>query len=717
MSITFSDAYTAAVSSPNDNTDWLLVIDPEGTPIRLSSADRTISDELYHGLVAEDGWGAVDENIDLKEMKLKQGDMSVKVIDSWHNATDKLSAELYNADGPHYLNKLIYIYGWSPGLTLAECPKLYEGYLREAPLDGKYINLAIEVRKQWDLIEAPNVTTEAGVTVPLIMGDYSMPTSDPTAPSLCDNDVTSVWKAPVVEVSGGNVRALLHEDADDQANDWIAGIFQPSFNLFYPLATTATGTGFDDDEHFYESIDGVDHFVGHADYVLRHTFYSDQLREHDDNEFDDFENIECCSTAYASDTITAWGTSGTRSASAWGNIVKPKYWWKEQASKPGYRLKVEIEEVIGSIDAAGTWELRIEVKINGATLFDLKPADGGGNWIDPYGESFPYTETFAFNTDGSVEGEDTDTIEIACSIHDVASDVGDTLQYKFKLNSYRCEYHVQSVETTDTEEEFKNANDVKELYFGAPGISATYTGGSGEPTKAHEMLRELLNRYAGINYADSAITGWAALDTARGDGYWECRLREYKPKDMQHYVDELQKHGAFIWQPQIAAARVIYVKDSYSAGDVDIAIDGKKDLDGIKVKTIPMSGVTSKTIWKYKQHPATGDFMVEYPKLNSIRSNWGYATDENVATTELRYFVGTPSEIATIYDNIYGSPKIIVDATLVTPSLQKMQVGDIVTFSNMPFAPYGYAWSGSYYMITKTLRSKGSIKFTAREVG
>jgi hypothetical protein len=717
MSITFSSAYIAATSAPNANTDWLLVIDPDGTPIRLSSGDHTVTSNLYHGIVAD--WGDIDESIDLVKMKLKTGDMSIKVVDTWHNTEDRLSAELYSSAGPHYLNKLVRIYGWSPALSLADSPTLYEGYLRAADLDGKYITLSIESRKQWDMVEAPNVFTENGVYVPLIMGAYSMPTSTAASPALCNTDITGVWKAPVVEVAGGNIRALLHEDADDQANEWIAGVFQESFNLIYPVATTTAGTAFDNDEYLYLAIDGTDYYVGHAAYPLRHSFLSAQLSEHVDNEFTTFENIGTTASSYAEKTQGGTQATGGSTGSAWGNIVKPNYWWKEQTDNPEYRLKVRIEENTGNILNAGNWELRVQVKINGAVLFDLKPAGGGGSWIDPYSESFPYEETFTFDTDGFVEGEDTNIIEIACTVHEVSAEVGEVLSYDFMLNSYRCEYHVQSVETTDTEEELKNANDIKELYFGGDGISSTYNGGSGEPTMAHEMLRELLHRYVDIDRTDGNITGWSDLDGDRAADDWNCRVQEYKPKSMQHYVDALQLHGAFIWQEPgdpTGKSRVIYVKDSYDSGDVDHALVGS-DLDGLKVKLTPMSDVISKTIWRYKRHPATGDYLVDYPAANGNRANWGYATDENVATTELEYFAVSPTDIALAYDNIYGEPKIIVDATLDAPEFMDVEVGDIVTFSSMDYEPYGYAWSGQYYMIVKTLRSKHAVKITAREVG
>jgi len=275
---------------------------------------------------------------------------------------------------------------------------------------------------------------------------------------------------------------------------------------------------------------------------------------------------------------------------------------------------------------------------------------------------------------------------------------------------------VQSTETGDTEEEFKNANDIKYLYFGADGISATYSGGTGVPTMAHEMLRELLNRYVGINYTDEDIINWTALDAARSTANWNCRLQEYKPKSIQHYIDTLQQHGAFIWQEGVDGARVIYIKTSYSGGDVDHEITGD-DLDNVKVKLTPMSEVISSTIWRYEKHPATGDYLVEYPKTNDNRANWDFAIDENVATTELEYYDATPTAIATAYDNIYGEPRIVVDAALVNPLLSNIEVGDIVTFSSMPYAPYGYSWSGTYFMITKTLRRIDQVKITAREVG
>jgi len=717
--ITFSAAFEAAVSRPNCVCDWLCILKPTGTvPLRFSEFSHDFeNDGSFRGIVKK--WNGLDEEIDLKKMKLKSTDMRLQLFNVYHNEDGLLSSELYSNSTEEYLNQNIDIICWAAGVDYVDLPTIYTGRLVDIKYDIDYVWLDIEERRPWDLIKVPNIVTANGVHVPLVMGLFHQSSSIATSPNDCDYD--AYWPAPVVEVAGGNIRALLHEDADERSNEWIAGIFQEPFNFVYPLATTGYSDGndgelVDNDEHFYEEIDSADYYVGQAALCLRHTFYSNQLTKHDDNEFDDFSNIGLTAASYASKLIeTQYSPYTNYEYSLWGNIPKPDHWWKEYTST-AYRLFVKIEEESGTtINAALNWQFQLTVKI-GAVMFSLKPGDGE-YWIDPYSESFPYEETFTLHTYGYVEGEETDTIEVHCKIRRVSGHADDVLNYTFSLNSYRLEYHVQSTEEENDDLMFRNAGQVKRLYFAADGLEATYDGGSGALEKGHEMLRELIHRYAGLDYDAGAgeLPGWSDLDGDRTSSAWNCRLWELKPVELKKLIERLQMHSQCIWQQQNDSARIIYVKSSYTSNDVDHDIYGD-DIKGLKVKLTGVNDIISSIKYKYDRHPATDDYNGEISYENANRGDWNFAEKENIETVELRYGV-SPSAIWAVMNNINGEPKIIVTGELYHAKFQNMQTGDIVAFKDMPYPPFGKSWSNTYFMIDKLKRDPDRIEFRAREVG
>ena len=84
-----------------------------------------------------------------------------------------------------------------------------------------------------------------------------------------------------------------------------------------------------------------------------------------------------------------------------------------------------------------------------------------------------------------------------------------------------------------------------------------------------------------------------------------------------------------------------------------------------------------------------------------------------------------PSTIATdkqddfysYYSQINDDVKKLIECEVV--NIQKaytLEVGDVIKFDDMVVEPFGSDWN-NYYMIVSIVRSLGTIKITAREVG
>jgi len=72
---------------------------------------------------------------------------------------------------------------------------------------------------------------------------------------------------------------------------------------------------------------------------------------------------------------------------------------------------------------------------------------------------------------------------------------------------------------------------------------------------------------------------------------------------------------------------------------------------------------------------------------------------------------------ADYYFKIFGDIKIIISGEIINPAKWGVEVGDIVTFTDLGLKAYNTELDDdNYFMITDLTRSVDSLKFKAREV-
>ena len=125
---------------------------------------------------------------------------------------------------------------------------------------------------------------------------------------------------------------------------------------------------------------------------------------------------------------------------------------------------------------------------------------------------------------------------------------------------------------------------------------------------------------------------------------------------------------------------------------------------------------------------------------SSTRTNYNIEDEENISEVNLDVYVGDSAsendipasatsnpndDWYTYYDNIFGSVKGIISATIVNPRYYNDEntteklfgIGTRVSFSDMyPEKILGKAFTNIIFMITDFKRTAGSIQFTAREI-
>ena len=141
--------------------------------------------------------------------------------------------------------------------------------------------------------------------------------------------------------------------------------------------------------------------------------------------------------------------------------------------------------------------------------------------------------------------------------------------------------------------------------------------------------------------------------------------------------------------------------------------------------------ITSMDI-EYRKHPALNGYMSKVSATNSTAiSDLKVGTNENKKTIRLDAYVGDTSSENDIptsstsnvnddwysyYDNIVGSQKLIVSATVVSPLFYGIDVGDFVEFNTMPIDPFGANWSGKDFIVTSVSRKIDNLKIECREI-
>ena len=271
-----------------------------------------------------------------------------------------------------------------------------------------------------------------------------------------------------------------------------------------------------------------------------------------------------------------------------------------------------------------------------------------------------------------------------------------------------------------------------------------YSGGDGETstidesaiTEIHEAHRDLLHRYT--SYAGSNTpTNWSSGTNLNGSKDWKIRYWILEPTPLIEVLEKLQYEGGFIGRFNGQGEfQYIYIPDSPSASE---SLD-RNDLQDIKISLSDFNSLTTKMEIEYQKHPAEDRYDATATSSNSTaRTAYNIATAENIKRVKLDAYVSPTINTAPgassakndcfyrYYDHILGTPKILIETTVVNPKYMGIDVGDIIDIDFaggfpklMPFFGnndwVGEDGSGYRFMVTDTIRMPGKLKLKLREI-
>ena len=272
------------------------------------------------------------------------------------------------------------------------------------------------------------------------------------------------------------------------------------------------------------------------------------------------------------------------------------------------------------------------------------------------------------------------------------------------------------IDNSDEGDIERDIQEIDKVYIGVNGTKQSWNA-SVPAIKPHEIHRDLLWRECGIT---DTPQGWTDVVVQRAlfkSHYW---LSE--ETDFEKELEKLQFEGAFIYRYNSQGQLTYLVlKQSYTAGDVKATID-PDDISDIKSSTTQISSLINTIKFNYLKNPATGRLSEEYTQFNpESREYFNMTNFEKVYQKNLDCLVDytAVTALANHINLVAGRIRILVDITIINPSLYGLEIGDIVQLSSLEEHIVGqYASLNTYYfMVVKINRTlnKG-VKMKLREI-
>lgn len=669
----------------NVEETWVVWLFYDGGTNHIRISDRSFVQlgVPVHGFVKN--MPTIRRSINLATSSAKLENVTLQLSNGLYNG-DLFSAEVAPGGTRNYVNREVRIYsclnGSAPGM------RRFTGRLRGVPKwNADTVQLDLEPQQPWDFIKIPNVKAPSGRFFPVVYGDFAYNTSTPTSPGYCIYD--ALWPAAVDEITNEAIWCLMPQSYSTNAIR--AHVHEPSMKRFPPVvdasesylaATTAHGDG-------YRA--GVDVALIHAI-----KFKPSSLSEATASTFTDPENAIDDPDADASTTY-AEATVSTGTAELWLQAANSDF---------------DIYDTV-----AGAIQFKIKTPLYFSRFGAPHPTlwisiDGGSSYIGQYQPTATGDVTVTWTIDetelpGGVLPQQIGfylfvfggTTAVTCRIKDVRIEA-----------VARTALPISGMTDREIARATQRAKDKVEdqevLYFGADGLTRSWT--TGAVTEIHELHRDLLHRFAGYT---ATPDNWTALDTARSG--WSCRwwTRPGEQIPLKEALAQAQLEGCFIFTWSAAGVgKYLFVKSSYSSGDVAATLTEGVDCSTIEWGHVPFNELVTHQIVSYDPDPAEdGRYRATPEELvnSTARTAWNIQTEENIEQRELDMLVASVDDHCAYYDTVFGDLKRTGSCRITNHACRVLEVGDVIQI----------AGDSAYYMIVDERCRPGSLDIQFREVG
>ena len=345
------------------------------------------------------------------------------------------------------------------------------------------------------------------------------------------------------------------------------------------------------------------------------------------------------------------------------------------------------------------------------------------------GYSYSTSATHSDNTDIFIISEGSYTLPSEINIRALVSALSTSssgsisLDVDFVLEDFYLVIGVENAVAREPQATQEAIEQTDLLYASGDGLTETYSGSNGNAFEIHEQHRDLMKRFT--NYTGTP-TGWSDLDSARS---WQSRYWILESTPLIDHLEKLQYEGGFIarfnGQNEF---QYIFIANSPS---VNATLDAD-DISDISVSTVDFFSLVSKMDIEYELHPAESKYNTSVTSTNSsTRTEYNIQSAENTKNIKLDAYVSPTiptsassnknDDFYSYYNHIVGSPRTIINFTVVNPNYFGLDVGDVIGFDGQDnfdnvLMVFASSWDDFSFMITDVNRSVGSLKITAREI-
>jgi hypothetical protein len=726
--------------------NWLFDFENQsGASFFISFSDDTYNSNFYHGVITNSP--TIRESIDLKKSISKSGNLSLTIPNFTYKGKP-VSEELYGGSN-YYINRSVTVRSRVNNLT-----PIVIGVFRLVNIstNGDSLSLSLVSQRPWDFISFPQTKhPDYPIYEPVVYGSYTPSSGANTAN---DNYSTygGVFPVSVLYFSTDKVYTIMPRSYTTSDNAFIHKY--AGFNQFIPLRLSAgvfsnegkrvdsiTSTSIDNSglnilgSRLYEFIGDTEHLTAFEGYMATApsdkdvivTLFSNQQNMFKRNVDGSFDTSVGATVLFSSGGLDRYCLIAT----------PPKELFLDNISKVLMEIKVSVStDQNHNHDFFGARFDNTDDDLLSSPIqraYDNNYSSGTGEYSTTTGAfSFDASPSNSIASNRLVASD-----ELLIKISSIASGIFSS--HTMTIGSLQL-FYSQSVpyfDGSDTspsgtelykEKDIGRIQEIKTFYCGGNGLKASWSG-TPDITEIHEAHRDLLIRFAGMGTSTPNGYGNGSDGLLDHIKDWKIRYWRSEPSELKKELERLQYEGGFIFRYKngdTTEPQYIFIRDTYSGvTHIDIT---KDDLKNVDIEPDGYDSLISKMTVNYQKHPAERGYLFQSTAENStVRSNYNVATKENIVEVNLDAYSSpeiptSPSsnpndDFYTYYDNIFGDIKINISGTIVNPSLYKIDVGDTVTFSDMyPEKAFGKSFSGVIFMITSLSRTRGSLKFKAREI-
>ena len=729
MALSPSSNFTNALKRNNDI--FPLVQIGGSSTIYLSTRDVTVDSQAYDGRLLSTP--SINSSIDLRNFTSRTSNITLRIVNAGY-------ADTFG----NRTNKTVTIYFANNGTTssLSDCLQVFVGrVIGITKLTDREISVNCEDFAAWrfNKVLQDQIENESGYNVPvkgkfksISYGDFDNNTSTEASPGLCTNK----FLRPAHLISHDSEFIYYDQGLNNSAAR--GHVYVASIDRFVPVenATTATTSKFGTNVVRINNV---------SDTTNQKTFFKNTVRLSPVHQIENSDvsnpNLDVNTTPTLAindddaDSVTV-STTGSASGSPAGILAAMSGQLNGSVAKVvaviiAENVAPDIPNGVVNFSVAHIYDNSGTDTLSGIHESDVTTANGwsGDNSWSQFAGTTKYVVTKDITSDwntGSAQGH-----EPGVNLTDIVLGLrllDDTNVRSLKVYSIYLDIttYIELDKSSTTYNQKSMGEQVPEtIYLGEDGreLEGSYVeldaiSGSNAvhgPTEVHENI--LFNFGSGTGTVDT--TSQADVESNYNDfNEVRCTIDDEK-MTVQDALNKLQKEAGFIAYVKPSDGKIHYIMEDGSSKTVT------QNLTQSMYRNATFGNISlNKILWKvnynYDKHPVTGTYLssASYTET-ATKSTYDLTDNSGVLNLNQDWFNGFQGAKNLI--ELFKLQRVTAKCEILDPVAWKLEIGDIITFSDPPadfrqIRDSTSAYTNFQFRITDTTRTVNSLKIKAMEV-